>query len=354
MVLLKARDGFYCASAQTKNTGGAADLTAWDNAQVALIVAELNAIDWFKTASIVHTKPRTVNIMPMPATHIPKRVTVGVMNGNLVTTHWLQTGIFTYFVMGACTTTEATPNIHAITKQTGEAPIFLAFHYEKEGTTDNRRKDLLGFAGGSLDITCSEADPIALQVFTSRFAYSGAGGNLAEPTAFVQATHAPYNWYNYRSASGASAFLYNAGALNVQIVGLAMHIGWSDNKMGTFDAAGYPTDGLCTPPFDASITLTVDFTDAAGTAIDTISDLAHDAYAGDLDVIVDFYESATRYLKYTWDDMFIDPESYEELFKDEGDWYDGATFTLKFRNETSSLVVEEKNALNNDYYENPV
>ena len=43
----------------------------------------------------------------------------------------------------------------------------------------------------------------------------------------------------------------------------------------------------------------------------------------------------------------------EEVFQAEGSWFDGIKFTLEFLDENSSLAVEEKNALNNDYYENP-
>ena len=50
--------------------------------------------------------------------------------------------------------------------------------------------------------------------------------------------------------------------------------------------------------------------------------------------------------------MYIDPESYEEVFQDEGSWFDGVTFTLKFLDENSSLAVEEKNLLDKTYYEN--
>ena len=352
MTSLLARDGYYVAYAICANSGGT-DLTAWDNAQAALIVGELNAMDWFYSANITHTKPKTRNINPMTAGHYPKRIQTGRYRGVLSTTHYLQTGILTYAVMGACTTTEATPNTHAITKQTDEDPIFLAFHYEKEGTNSNRRKDIMGFVPLGLDITVSEQDTIAMQTFNGEFAFTGAGSDLAQPTALTQAAHAPYTWFNYKNASGASAFTYNSGAINVDIISAEMHIGWSGTLFGTYDNDGYPTEGWIVPPFDSYVTLSVRSTDAAGTAIETISDLAHGSYAGDLDFICDFYESATRYLKFTWDKMYIDPESLVEEFRDEGSWFDGLTFTLRFKDENSSLAVEEKNALNNDYYENP-
>lgn len=352
MTLLMARDGYYVASAQNDN-GSATDLTAWDNSQAALVVDELNAIDWFYAANVVHTKPRTQTINPMTATHYPKRLQVGRTLGRLSTTHYLQTGIFTWFIMGACSTTGASdPYTHAITKQTGEEPPYVAFHLEKEGTNANRRKDILGVVPTGLGIMVSERSPIAMQTYNCSFAYTGTGSDLAQPTALTQASHTPYTWYNYKDDSGSTAFTYNGGAINVDIVSINMRIGWSGELFGTYDSNGYPTDGKVVPPFDSSVTVGVRITDAADTALDTISDLAHGSYAGDLDLIVDFYASASRYLKFTWDKMYVDPDSYAEVFQSEGNWFDGVTFDLRFKDENSSLAVEEKNALDKTYYEN--
>jgi len=343
-----ARDGYYMSYAI------GADLTAWGNAWVALIVAETNALDWFISANITHTKPKTININPMTAGHYPKRLDTGRIRGKLATTHYLQTGILTYAVMGKCSTSTANgdPYTKAITKATTETPVSIAFHYEKEGTTASRRKDMMGVVPRSLDISVSEINPIARQIYTCDFAYTGPGSDLAQPTAFTQTNLPLYNWYDYKSASGASEFLYHGGAINVDIVSVDMHIAWGEPLFGTYDLNAYPTNGLMKPPFLSSVDLGVRITDAAGTDINTIADTAHGSYAGDLDFIADFYKSADDYLKYTWDKMYIDPESYEEVFQAEGDWFDGAKFTLKFLNENSSLAVEEKSLLDKTYYEN--
>ncbi len=343
-----ARDGYYMAYACGVDLGD-----VWDNAQAALIVGELNAMDWFVGASVQHTKPKTKTINPMTASHYPKRLKEGRILGKLASTHYLQTGILTGNTMGGMSTVEASPNVHTIIKDTDEIPTSLAFHVEKEGTTANRRKDMEGHIPTGLDIGVSEANPTAKQTYNSEFSFTGAGGNLAQPTAFVQATHTPYNWYHYRDVSGASEFKYNSGAINVSIIGFTMHIGWTGKLFGEYDLSGYPANGLVVPPFLSSIDMDVRISDAGGTDINTIADLDHDSYAGDLDFVADFYESATRYLKYTWDKMYIVPDSYEEVFQDEGSWFDGAQFKLEFLDENSSLAVEEKNALNNDYYLNP-
>lgn len=473
MVIYLARDGYYMAYA----IGG--DLTAWRNADAALIVTELNALDWFISASVTHTKPRTINVNPMTAGHYPKRVQTGRQIGRIASTHFLQTGILSFAVMGACTglgngaeittvlclakvdcvenstfhfwvtdgseasteyyvwiekgtgadpsetgtaieadisgattatdvaviiagiinakgdvgagnvaglititnaqngavtdcsssegldtefaitvTTQGT-STHPITKATSETPINIAFHFEKEGTTANRRKDCLGPVPRLLDISVSEVNPIARQTYNCDFAFTGAGGNLAQPTPHKQSNLPPLTWYNYKNSSGASEFTYNGGAINADIVDIVMHINWSDILFGVYDATGYPTNGLIRPPFMSSIDLGVRITDAGGTSLDTISDLravesseGAAEYAGDLDFIADFYIGADQYLKFTWDKMYIDPESYEEVFQEEGEWFDGRRFTLKFLDENSSVAIAEINSLDKTYYEN--
>ena len=346
MVEYMARDGYYISYAI------GVDLTEWDNAQAALIVAETNAMDWFIGASIKHTKPITQEINPMTSGHITKRITVGRELGKISSTHFLQTAILSYAVMGGSTAVAASVE-RDITKDTNETPINLGFHLEKEGTTANRRKDIMGIVPNNLTIDVSEKNPIARQTYAGEFTFTGAGADLAQPTALVQATHAPYTWYHYKSASGASSFLYNTGAINIEIIGIRISFGWAGSLFGAYDANAYPNNGLVVPPFVVRVTLDCLRKDAGGTDIETISDLDHASYAGDLDLIVDFYESATRYLKYTFDDMYIDPQSFEERFISEGDWFDGVSFDLVFRNETSSLAIKTKDALADTYYTNP-
>lgn len=348
MVLIQARDGYYMAFA------GGTDLTAFDNAQAPIIVGEIKALDWFVSANITHTKPKTVNINPLSATHYPKRLQVGRILGKVASTHYLQTGILSHKVMGKCSTTTANgdPYTKNISKATAEVPHFTALHYEKEGTNANRRKDTMGIIPRFMDISVSERDPIARQTYTGEFAFTGAGGNLAQPTPFTNANLPPYTWFNYKNPSGASEFKYNGGAINVQIVDLHMNFGWEGTLFGEYDAVGYPTDGLVRPPFTGQVDLGVRITDAADTPLNTISDLVHTGYAGDLDFKADFYVGANDYLRYTWDKMYIDPESYEEVFQDEEDWFDGVRFTLRWLDETSSLTVGENSLLDKTYYEN--
>jgi len=351
MVSLLARSGYYMAYCAPS------DMTDFDNNQAAIVEAELNAMDWFISAEIQHTKPRTFNVNPLSATYIPSRINAGRYLGQLSSTHYLQTGILSYMVKGVSSTSGAGPYTTTITADTDTAPPSLGFHYEKEGGTAARRRDIMGFVGTGLDITVSERNPIATQTLTGQFAYTGAGSDLAKPTALTQASYAPYTWYNYKSSSGASAFTYGGGAIDVDIVELKIHLGWKEALFTTYDASGYPTDGHHTPPITDYIQVGCRVQDAGNTALDTISDLvlsATPAYAGgDLDMTIDFYESASRGLKYAYDKLYVVPDSYAEIFQDEGNWYDGVTFTLAYLSSGSSCTITDITAgLDKTYYGN--
>ena len=354
MAAYMARDGYYISSVIGDDAGGGSGLTEWDNAQALLIVGELKAMDWFIGANITLTKPKTINVNPMTSAHYQKRVTVGRNLGKIASTHFLQTSVLSYYVMGAATAVAADIT-RAITKDTDEVPLWVGFHIQKKGTTASQLKDIMGVVSNNLNILCSERDPIARQTYTGEFSFNTAAQatDLAEPTELVQATHPPFTWNHYRSGSGTSSFLYNSGAINIDIIGFNINFGWSGSIFGTYDANGYPNIGYYKPPFITRVTIECMYKDAAGTDIQTISDLDHTAYAGDLDLIIDFYEDATNYMAFTFDDMYIDPDSFEEVFQSEGEWFDGFRFDLVFRNETSSLALSSRDNLGDTYYTNP-
>ena len=58
-------------------------------------------------------------------------------------------------------------------------------------------------------------------------------------------------------------------------------------------------------------------------------------------------------MEFTFDDMMIDPDSFEEVWQSEGDWFDGFRFDLVFRNESSSLSLSSRDNLGDTYYANP-
>lgn len=348
MVKILARDKAYMAYA----TG--ADLTAIDNGQVKLAVGELNAIDWLISAEFIPTVPKTERHNPMTSGFISKRLPAGREIGTFTATYHLQTGIPTHLVMMNTTTTEGSPDDHNLNRATATNVIKSAFHIEKEGTTSNLRWDLLLFIPISLDIYVSEKITLATQVLTGMYGFSyDDADELVQPTKFTQAALRPLTWYDLKHASSNSEFQYNNGDINVDITDIHIHIGWQGFEFGTYDNPGYPTDGWIIPPFNAYADIVGRRIDAGDTDIKDIVKTVSTSYAGDLDFIADFYRAADHRLQYTFDKMFIDPKTYKEITPTETEWQERVKFKLEFLDENSSLVGDEQNELNDDYYENP-
>ncbi len=348
MVKILARDQDYIAYA----TG--VDLTAIDNAQTKLAVAELNTMDWLIEAEFKPTSPSTQRVNPMSAGFIQKRLPSGREIGEFRSVHYLQTGIPTHLVMMNTTTTEGSPDDHNLLRATSTNPIKTAFHAQKEGNVSGLRWDLLLWIPQALDIFVSEKATRATQVLTGMYGFGfDSADNLAEPTKFTQPTLRPLTWFDLRHASSNSEFKYNGGAINLDQTEIHLHLGWSGIQFGTYDVNGFPTDAWVKPPFDAFVELTGRRIDGAGTDIKDIVKLAPSAYAGDLDYITDFYRAADHRLQYTFDKMYIDPKTYIELTPTEEEWQERVKFKLEFLDENSSMIGDEQNELNDDYYENP-
>lgn len=331
---------------------GPADLTAFDNGQVKLAVGELNSLDKWYDIHINETDP-LVEEIPSESSDYNEYLENGVIRGIINGNFRFQTPILTYWIMGACTTTEGSPDTQAITKATTKVPPYLAFHYEIQGSTAAINADSLGVISRSLDISVSEKDTKARQAYRGEFAITKAGDAVTTPTPQALNSYPQLEWFNYKDASGASAFLYNAGAINLQITEVHLHFSWADILFGEFDGDGYPTEAWWVGPFTPYVELGGRPTDAGGTSIRTIANTKPSSYAGDLDLIVDFYVSASHYIKFTYDKLRLLPNSREVMLRRDGDWYDGERFRLIPLDDNFSISIEAKNELNNDYFENP-
>ena len=317
------------------------------------MVGELIAFDRIQEAHIDYCEPVTLEVA---STTPPLRLEAGVKRGVARLKTWFMTGILDYVVMGACTTTEATPNIHDITFATDNDPPFFALHAEKEETNNPQRDDGMGWITLSDDIFCDEtpAGWNAYRNTNAQFAYSGPGGDLAAPSALSLATHRPYSWNDYKHASSTSAFTIVAGAIGFEITSLRINKGWSGGQFSAY-SGNYPTVGKFIKPFRYSVLVTGYRTDTGTDIADIVKLTPTELIAiGDLDLIVDFYQSATKFHKTTFDKMYIPSESWRETYTFHGGtWIPGHSFLLEPLDDDSSCVIEEKNALDNDYYENP-
>lgn len=338
---------------------GPADLTDWINNKIALLAAELNDIDGFRGGYLTPTDPIYAEYNAAPADMIPDKILTGRTLGRLTTNHYLQTSIFDYIVSGVCTTTEATPNIHTQTLNVANlspTPIRAAFHLEKETPTANieRRVDAFGIANAKSIITCSEKQTIANRAFSCNIAYTGDGGDLGKTSKLSTTIHPPYNWFDL--ISGGITITYGDNPLAMDVVGVQHETGWSGYEFDSYDSSAYPGAARVKPPFQYPITLSVrpydHATEQSIWGLRALS-LTASAYAGgDLDIQFYYKHSATKHIKYTYDKMYMFTD-WEEMYQSEGDWFDGYNINFGPISHSSSLVIEEKNTLNNDCYENP-
>ncbi len=338
---------------------GPADLTAWDNAQAPIIVGEKQCFDKIYPKESIEFTPIT-EIREEVGPNIPQdTVKIAMSREQITIPMMLQTAIPTNWVVQSCDTTEASPNTHVIpatwaTLQALQDPIFLAYHFEKEVTTNHRREDIMAVLPNSLTVSCSEAVPLARQDFTGTFGfYDDDGGNLAAATKLAFSTYKPYTWYDFMNGSGASSFLEDSIAIGIDIIGFSYTLQWKGEHIwGVYDSNGYPTDAKLGQPFTYSVSLT-------GRPKDTGTDIRALALeppgTSDIDLILDFYQSATRYHKNTFANMRFQDRTIKNTYAlgGGGQWYDAVKFTLLPLDSTSSYAHESKDGLNNDSYENP-
>ena len=151
-------------------------------------------------------------------------------------------------------------------------------------------------------------------------------------------------------------FQYGGTDLAVSIVSVEIILGWSSFEADIFDATAYPTDGRNIPPFINRVRLGFrPYEHATYKSIFEIKNeaLTAGAYASDLDLVLDFNKSATHYCKFSYDKLYMDPTSWDIQIQGDNSWFDGYMATFDIISDDGSLTIEEKNALNNDYYENP-
>jgi len=263
--------------------------------------------------------------------------------GFIEESYWLQTGRLLYPFMGACTTTEATPNVHAISIRTSQTPINMGRHIEAENETDaeSERIDCFGLLPVNYHCEVSEIQPKATQLATwnTCSTISTSTDDIAEPTAL---TDHPFDW------TGATfpKFTYNSETLECNILGWSFDISNNTYWRG-LDSSGLYSIGKMGNFNDISVTLNIVPT---GKNCKELIRTALESYVTDLDLTVKIDRSATDYIQFTHDKIYCFP--YDIVVPNRTKWFEGYIITLHQLN-TGSLTIEVKDAYNNNYYENP-
>jgi hypothetical protein len=324
---------------------GPADLTAFRNADAALVVGELQAIDDpFVSGSITMDRfdEEEHDAWGSGNFHAKTTVKKAAKPGQFRFEFRCKTAMALYWAMGACTTTEATPNTHAITPSTSQTPPFLAFHVEFESSTYPIRYDLLGCYVTSLELQC-EDNGIATYTIEGEFLKSVAGADLAKPTAYTDRV------YQFADAmTGGITFTYNSNALNVLQRGFTFRVK-NDHYVGGIDSGGYPSVVvLKKKEFEVDLTVSALGTNGVAQNLYVTSKLALGDYAGDLLVTIKLQRSATDYIQVSLNKTRLLPFEWSVSTDDQF----SSDITLVHA-DGATVAIEAKDTYNNDYYENP-
>lgn len=325
------------------------DLTAWDNAYAALIAGECQATDLVDVnigqLAVDFSDPETVDYHHMSASQYAGKYTAGYKEAKLALPMYLQTGVFAYATLGTCSTGAGPPYTHSLSLNTSQTPISLAFHFEKELTGQDLRYDFFGFLPDSWNLKCGD-DPnqwIAKQIFIGKFAKSdNTASDLAEPS---KQTLTNYEWSDLKHASGKLDFVYNSNALEMNVHGFNLTVKRTRPLWGARNSTGYPSDAFIS---GMMIDLYVDAY-ITGDNVRTLMETKPEDYAGDLNVDLKFYKSASREFPIDINKMYLVPD--KDMLS-ESNWYEKKRLHFVPYSNATTITMAPEDSLDKTYYEN--
>lgn len=257
----------------------------------------------------------------------------------------LQTARYLYPAMGKCTTTEATPNIHAITIRTTQTPLNMGRHWErrKDDSGEYEVIDMLGMSLNSYHAECSEAFPVGVQTLDWNVNQTLNTDAATDDITLTEATDEPFKWSMFTFPT----FTYNSETIEADLVG------WSFDVQNTVRITGLDSGGR----FEKAkyiplqmITTSIEIIPYGRNAWELIR-TPLESYATDLDLVVKCARNATTdYIQWTHDKMYCRPYTLSSLKRA------GSVeryFLVLSQLNTGSLAIEAKDPYNNDHYENP-
>lgn len=277
--------------------------------------------------------------------YLPKFRTTQFAAGRWQEILLLQTARNLYPAMGKSTTTEATPNIHAITLRTTQAPVNMGRHWERENDVpaEDEEIDMIGISLNSLHIECSEAFPVAVQTLDWNVNFTLNTDAATDDIPSAELTDEPFKW----SMFTFPIFTYNSEPIEADIVGWAFDIRNTVRITG-LDSNGYFENAKYIPL--TMITTTLEIIPYGRNAFELLRTKL-ESYITDLDLTVKISRNtSTDYIQWTHDKMYCQPYTLSALKRS------GSVeryFLVMAQLNTGSLAIEAKDAYNDNYYENP-
>ena len=235
---------------------------------------------------------------------------------------------------------------HAISLNTSQTPINLAFHFEKELTGEDERYDFLGYMPDFWRLTCGDdrARWRARQEFSGSFAFSrGSGGDLAEPSKL--ALH-KFEWNDLKHASGVLTVKYNGTALEFTQKTLDLTVTRTRPLWGVRGASGHPIEASIAG-VDIAYLIEGHLT---GNNVRTLMATKPEDYAGSgLDVEILFYKATNNEFGVSLGDLYLIPD---ETILNEIDWYERKTLRMVPISSATTITSSVEDQHNKTFYEN--
>lgn len=277
--------------------------------------------------------------------YLPKYRTTQFSAGRWQEILLLQTARQLFPAMGICSTTEATPNVHATTQRTTQPPLNMGRHWErrKDDASEYEVIDMLGMSNNSYHAECSEAFPVAVQNLDWNVNNTLNTDATTDDITLTEHTDEPFKWNMFTFPT----FTYNSETIEVDIIGWAFDIQNTVRVTGLdsgerFEKAKY------IPP--SMITTTLEVISFGRNNFELIRKKL-ESYDSDLDLTVKCARSATTdYIQWTHDKLYCQPYTLSAMKRA------GSVeryFLVMSQLNTGSLAIEAKDAYNDDYYENP-
>lgn len=235
---------------------------------------------------------------------------------------------------------------HAISLSASQTPISLAFHFEKELSTEDDRYDFLGYMPDYWKLTCGDDKSRwkARQEFSGRFAYAReAGGDLAEPS---KSKLRKFEWNDLKHASGVLTAKYNGTALDFTQKTIDLTVTRTNPLWGVKGANGYPTEAFISG-------LGIEYLmegHLKGNNVRSLMATKPEDYAGTgLDVEIKFYKATNNEFGVSLGNLYLVPDV---TILNETDWYERKTLRMVPIGSTTSITSSVEDQFNKMLYEN--
>lgn len=317
-------------------------MATWRNGDAKLEAADVQAMDEFIAGRLLEPTGLATPLAT-GASYLPKFKTTSWVPGTWEEILYFQTAMNTYPALGVCATTEATPNIHAISLRTVQTPLNQGRHFERENTTDaeSERIDILGMMLNHHHLECSEASPVALQ--HNKWGCAFTKNSSTDDIAAASLTDRPFKWSDF----AFSPFTYNSETIEATI------IGWAFDVINTLHFTGLDTSNRYSIGKYIPLTYVVTTLEIRpyGHNIFELIRTDLEDYLTDVDLTVKCSRNTTTdYVQFTHDKVYCQP------FVITADKTPGSVerYMLALSQlSTGSITIQSKDQYNNNYYENP-